>query len=93
MVTGDGANSSVLVPIASYLKSVAILVKINLNGNTTKWFVNYGHLGRLNESRVPGGPYLLAGGMNNESDDGVSAVLEETKTLRSFAPDRSPYRL
>ncbi len=79
MVTRDGANSSVWCTMCSYLKSVAILVKIDPNGNTTKWFVNYGHLGRLNELRVPGGPYLLAGGMNNESDDGALAVLEETK--------------
>jgi hypothetical protein len=56
-----------------------MVVKIDSSANTTRHFVNYGHLNRLTELQVPGGPYLLAGGINNESDDAALAVLEEGK--------------
>lgn len=78
VVTGGATNWSVWCTICSYPTSVAMVVKIDPSGNTTTYFVNYGHLGHLNELQVPGGPYLLAGGINNESDEGALAVLEET---------------
>jgi hypothetical protein len=80
MVTGEGPNWSAWCTICSYPTSVSMVVKIDPSGNTTRYFVNYGHLGKLNELRVPGGPYLLAGGMNNENDNGALAVLDETRS-------------
>jgi hypothetical protein len=56
-----------------------MVAKIDPSGATTRYFVNYGHLGHLNEWHGRDGSYLLAGGINNESDEGALAVLDETK--------------
>ncbi len=79
METEDGRNTSAWCAIASHLKSVGIVIKVDPNGNTTNWFVNYGHLGQLKELHVRGGPYLLAGGINNEFNTGTLALLDETR--------------
>ena len=78
IATGDGTHRSTWCTICSYPTSVAIVVKIDFSGNATRYFVNYGHLGRLSELHTPGGSFLLAGGTNNESDAGALAVLGET---------------
>jgi hypothetical protein len=80
MATGRGASSSIWCTVCSYPTSVSLVLKIDPNGNTTRYFVNYGHMGCLNELHVPGGPYLLVGGINNEHNEAVLAVLEETRT-------------
>ena len=79
IVTGSGKNTFAWCTICSYLKSVAIVVRVDLNGTTAKWFVNYGHLGQLKELRVGGGPYILVGGINNETNNATLAVLDETR--------------
>jgi len=79
VVTGSGANSYIWCTICSYPTSVSMVVKIDPSGNATTYFVNYGHLGLLQELRVTGGLYLLAGGINNEGDNGTLAVLDETR--------------
>ena len=79
MVTGDGAHWSAWCTVCSQPTSVSMVVNIDSSGNTARYFVNYGHLWRLSELWVPGGPYLLAGGINNESDDAALAVLAEGK--------------
>jgi hypothetical protein len=103
MVTGDGTNTSAWCTIGNYLKSAGILLKVDPNGNTTRWFVNYGHLGRLTELRGRGGPYLLLGAINNETNEGALAVLDETRPAGhspqtgalaecDWCPDGQPYR-
>jgi len=77
MVTGDESHSSAWCTIGSYPTSVSILVRIDPSGHTTRYFVNYGHLGRLNELHTARGSNILAGGINNETDEGALAVLEE----------------
>ncbi|MGO8815464.1 MAG: hypothetical protein ACLQVG_12485 [Terriglobia bacterium] len=77
MVTGDGPHSSAWCTICSYPTSVSILVEIDPSGHTTRYFVNYGHLGHLRELHTHGGSFILAGGTNNESDEGAVAVLKE----------------
>ena len=77
MVTGDEAHRSAWCAIGSYPTSVSILVRIDPSGHTTRYFVNYGHLGRLNELHTARGSNILAGGINNETDEGALAVLEE----------------
>jgi len=83
--------------------SVAMVVKIDADGNATKWFVNYGHLGQLRELRVGGRTYLLVGGQNNETNNGNLAVLDETRPAGhspqtgalaecDSCPDGQPYR-
>jgi len=79
MVTGDGTNTSAWCTITGYLKSVGMLVKVDPNGNTTRWFVNFGHLGRIKEFRVGGAPYLLLGAINNEMNSAGLAVVGETR--------------
>jgi len=77
MVTGNEAHCSAWCTICSYPTSVSILVRIDPNSHATRYFVNYGHLGHLNEVHTARGSYLLASGINNESDEGALAVLEE----------------
>ena len=78
-VTGEGTALSAWCTICSYPKSVSMVVKIDPNGTTTRYFVNYGHLGRLTEWHGGDASYLLAGGINNETDDGALAVLGEAE--------------
>jgi hypothetical protein len=79
MVTGDGTNTFAWCTISNHPKSVGILLKVDPNGNTARWFVNFGHLGRLKEFGVGGRPYLLVGAINNETKSACLAVLDETR--------------
>jgi hypothetical protein len=61
----------------------AILMKVDAHGEATRHFVNYGHLRSLNEIRTTAGNFLLAGGVNNETDEGALAVLREEDSAGS----------
>jgi hypothetical protein len=78
MVTGQGADQKTWTAACSYPTSVGILAKTDTNGNRINYFVNYGHLVSMGEFRPPSGSYVLAGGINNEYDCAMLAVLRET---------------
>jgi hypothetical protein len=78
-VSGDSKTWSAWCTVCSYPTSVSMVVKIDPSGNTTRYFVNYGHLGQLSEWHAGDGSYLLAGGINNESNEGALAVLDEIR--------------
>ncbi|HLW79383.1 MAG TPA: hypothetical protein VKU44_07265 [Terriglobia bacterium] len=78
MVTSQSGKRSVWCTICSYPTSVAVLVKIDPSGHATPYFVNYGHLNALNEVHASSGSYVLAGGVNNEYNCAMLAVLAES---------------
>jgi hypothetical protein len=80
MSTGGGTSSSLWFPICSFPTSVSALMKLDATGQLTRQFVNYGHLRTLNEVSTTSGKYVLAGGINNESDEGALAVLKESES-------------
>jgi hypothetical protein len=78
-VTHESGRPTIWATLCSFPTSVGILYKIDANGNPTKYFVNYGHLRPINSVRTPEGEFLLTAGVNNETSEGILAVLSETE--------------
>lgn len=103
LVTGGGSDRSIWCSIRSFPTSASILFHFDAKGNSTRHFVNYGHIRSLTELRTSKGSFLLAGGINNGYSSAMLAVLRETEpsghspqsgslSACSGCPSGEPYR-
>jgi len=89
MVTRNGATASVWSTICESLLSTSVLYRFDVRGGAAPYFVNYGHLRSLNRVQTASGSYILAGGINNEANCGMLAVLKEGGTS-GHSPSMTP---
>jgi hypothetical protein len=75
LVNHDGPDSSVWAAVDSYYWSSCSLVKIDHDGRLLGSFVNWGHFHILNYFQSPHGKFILAGGINNDCNCAVLAVI------------------
>jgi hypothetical protein len=61
----------------SYDFSPSVLLRLDVDGHATNYFVNFGHMLCLKRVETPQGSYILAGGINNEYNCAMLAVLRE----------------
>jgi hypothetical protein len=104
LVSRNGSRLSILCSISSYPMSASLVYRLDPAGRSARWFVNYGHIICLSEAHTPAGSFLLAGGINNEYNCAILAVLSpeapsghppETNPSKSDCqgcPSGQPYR-
>ncbi len=104
LVSHDGPKPSIWCSICSFPMSASVLYHFAATGQATPYFVNYGHIHPLSEMRTPTGSYLMAGGINNECNCAMLAVLkadlpsghspetEPSKATCQGCPLGQPYR-
>ncbi len=76
-VTQEGVDSYVWSAADSHFGSPSTLVKLDYDGRLLGNFVNWGHIHVLNEVHTANGSFILAGGINNECNCAMLAVLRE----------------
>jgi len=77
LVTNEGGDLSIWCAVDSSYDSPSVLVQLNREGKLRGSFVNWGHIHVLGGSRSGGNSYILAGGINNECNCAMLAVLRE----------------
>jgi hypothetical protein len=77
LATHDGLDSYIWSAADSHFWSPSSLVKLDRNGRSLGNFVNWGHIHVLSQFRSAGRSFILAGGINNECDCAMLAVLRE----------------
>lgn len=75
LVTPEGHSPHIWVAADDVFWSPASLVKLDQTGRVLANFVNWGHIHVLNYFTSPQGSFILAGGINNECDCAMLAVL------------------
>jgi hypothetical protein len=77
-----GATHAIWAAFAHYRWGNSFVVQLNpKTGKDTVRFVNTGIIYKLNEARISGKTYLLAGAFNNEYAAGSLAVLDEARVF------------
>jgi DNA-binding winged helix-turn-helix (wHTH) protein len=74
----DGPKTSIWFTICEPYLSTSILFKMYAQGAATPYFVNYGHLRTLHRMQTPTGSYILAGGISNDANCAMLAVLRDS---------------
>ncbi|HKM84776.1 MAG TPA: winged helix-turn-helix domain-containing protein [Terriglobales bacterium] len=82
----DEPTPSIWCAVRSQYWSPSLLVKLDGDGNRISQFVNWGHILNLNHVRESGDSYILAGGINNECNCAMLAVLREDHPSGSSPP-------
>ena len=67
------------------------LVKLDADGREVERFVNAGYIYSLAHLRTPEGAFILAGGVNNERNAGMLAVIEANRSGSSPQSARSQF--
>jgi hypothetical protein len=86
MLLPDETHSEIWVAVDSYLWSTSDLVRLNRDGQTLDQFVNWGHIHALNRFQTAAGSFILAGGISNDCNCAVLAVLREDCPSGSSPP-------
>jgi len=104
LISLDGPRPAIWCSTCSFPMSGSVLFHFTTTGPAAPYFVNYGHMRALSEIRTPTGTYLLAGGINNEYNCAMLAVLREdapsghspqtepSKSACQGCPPGQPYR-
>jgi DNA-binding winged helix-turn-helix (wHTH) protein len=82
----DKPASSIWCAVLSNFWSPSLLVELDGDGNRLSQFVNWGHIHSLNHVREAGVSFILAGGINNECNCAMLAVLREDHPSGSSPP-------
>ncbi len=77
LVVRDGLNSYIWSAADETFWSPSSLVKLDSAGRVLANFVNWGHIHVLKHFTSPQGSFILAGGINNECNCAMLAVLRE----------------
>jgi excisionase family DNA binding protein len=77
VVISDGAKPSIWATAHETFWSPSILAEIDADGHQLAQFVNWGHIMVLNHVRNASGSYILLGGISNQCDCAMLAVLNE----------------
>jgi excisionase family DNA binding protein len=77
LVSSNENNPTIWAAVDSALWSPSSLVKLDTDGRLLAKFVNWGHLHVLSHFRNASGSFILAGGINNDCNCAVLAVLNE----------------
>jgi len=80
LVSNESAKPTIWASLVHYEWGNSFVVQLDpTTGKATERFVNTGIIYKLNELRVAGKLFLLAGGFNNEYARGSLAVMDENK--------------
>lgn len=77
LVTHEGLDSYVWSAADSQFWSPSTLIKLDHDGHPVGEFVNWGHIHVLSQFRSAQGSFILAGGINNQCNCAMLAVLRE----------------
>jgi len=77
LVTLNAGHSSIWSAVNSFLWSFSILEQFDKDGRELSKFVNWGHIHVLNQFHSRVGSFILAGGINNDCNCAMLAVLKE----------------
>jgi hypothetical protein len=75
LVTSEGSRRSIWCAIDNHPWWPSILFQFDAKGREASRFVNSGHIVCLGDVRTPTGRYILAGGINNEYQCAMLAIL------------------
>jgi hypothetical protein len=90
MVTADGTGPSIWIAARQRLWSTSTLTEFDREGNQKAQFVNWGHIGVIGHVHNANGSFILAGGISNQCNCAMLAVLREDSpsgSSPSLAPD------
>jgi len=90
LVTGDDSDASIWTAANSAFWSPSDLVKLDSDGHLLAEFVNWGHIHVLHHYRSPSGSFILAGGISNECNCAMLAILREDQPSGSSPSMASP---
>lgn len=80
MTAPDGDKMSIWFTICELYLSTSVLFRMDAQGTAKSYFVNYGHLRSLHRLQTATGSYILAGGINNDANCAMLAVLRDSAT-------------
>lgn len=86
MVTSNGATPSIWSAAAQAFGAASTLTEIDPDGRTLAQFVNWGHIAVLSHVHTASGSYILVGGISNQCDCAMLAVLREDHPSGSSPP-------
>jgi len=86
VVIEDEPTPSIWCAVRSQYWSPSLLVELDGDGSRLSQFGNWGHILSLNHVREAGGSYILAGGINNECNCAMLAVLRADHPSGSSPP-------
>jgi DNA-binding winged helix-turn-helix (wHTH) protein len=89
MVTTEGREPSIWCAAREYLWSPSALVKLDGEGHLLAKFVNWGHIETLSHARSVNGSYVVAGGISNQCNCAMLAVLKEDEPSGSSPPSEN----
>jgi hypothetical protein len=89
MVIAHGVGPSIWSAAKENLWSSSTLIEFDADGHQLAQFVNWGHIMVLNRVRNASGSYILAGGISNQCDCAMLAVLNEEDASGS-SPAKEP---
>jgi hypothetical protein len=89
VVMPNRAESSIWVAAREAFWSPAVLVKLDRDGHQLAKFVNWGHIAVVSRLRNSSGSYILVGGISNQCDCAMLAVLREGE-VSGNSPPREP---
>jgi excisionase family DNA binding protein len=89
VVISDGAKLSIWAAAIETFWSPSTLTEFDADGHQLAQFVNWGHIMVLNHVRNASGSYILAGGISNQCDCAMLAVLNEEDASGS-SPAQDP---
>jgi hypothetical protein len=77
LISSGGASKNVWLGLSHHTWWPSFVVKLDAGGSSTVQFINSGGTWQLSYVQNDSGSYVLAGGVNNEYEAGVLAVLEQ----------------
>jgi excisionase family DNA binding protein len=89
VVISDGAKPSIWASAHENFWSPSTLREFDADGHQLAQFVNWGHIMALNHVRNASGSYILVGGISNQCDCAMLAVLKEESASGS-SPAQDP---
>lgn len=89
MVTTDGDTASIWSAAEEVFWSPSTLIQFDRDGHRLAQFTNWGHITVLKRVHNASGSYILAGGISNQCDCAMLAVLREDHASGS-SPAREP---
>ncbi len=89
MVTTDGRTPYIWCAAREFLWSPSALVKLDDQGRLLGRFINWGHILTLAHVRSANGSYILAGGISNQCNCAMLAVLKEDDVSGSSPPSEN----
>lgn len=92
MITWQGTVPSIWAVARETFWSASTLVKFDRDGQRLAQYINWGHIAVLRELHGASGSYILAGGISNQCNCAMLAVLKEDSPSGSSPPLEPDYR-